>query len=136
MKYSFKLEDGRKAIATFKHTGRRKGKSPKGTICRIIVDNEIIAQSWSKPVTEIAVIDNEPVKAGMMPTTKFVKKIKTVNGVEIFIYKGDKFSKSEGRTVSFLKAVKILSTRNQNRAIVAMIKQGVIASAVIEYADS
>lgn len=126
MKYSFQLQDGREAVVKFKHTGKRKGKSPKGTICWIVVGEDRLAQAWAKPAEFIAVIDGEPTKAGAFPTGKLVRKVTTVNGRKISIYKGDQFSKKEGRSESFFKAIQILSSEDQRLAALAMIEQGAV----------
>jgi len=125
VKYSFQLQDGREAVVKFKHHGKRKGKAPKSTRCRIMAGGKVLSEAWARPAAEIAVVlQNEG--RGLVPQTKLLRIVKTVDGRRVAIYKGDQFCREEGRSESFFKAIKIFSAKDRHTAALAMIGQGAV----------
>jgi hypothetical protein len=134
MKYTFKLEDGREAVVKFKHLGKRRGRAPKSTRCRIMMGEEVISEAWARPAAEIAVIirKSDWLLDKRLDMSKLIKKVKTYDGSKIAILRGDQFCRLEGRTVSFRKALDrfpmVLYHSDKCAFTSAMIEQGAVKS--------
>lgn len=131
MKYTFQLGDGREAVVRFKHHGKRKGKAPKSTRCRIMVGEDIISEAWARPAAEIGVLPGSTyVLAELAKNPRFLRFIQLTDHQKVAIMRGDQFCRREGRSESFRKALEVMDISHEEKCsfTTEMIGQGAVKS--------
>lgn len=98
---------GKELKVRFKHFGKRKGHSPRGTTCRIYDGDAVLSTGTTNLVDQIPVVTTpEKVKDLFLKHGRRVKRVlRTVDGIAVALIQADNFSYKRGRKYALRQAL-------------------------------